>query len=54
MGSGVMMFIPSFLKVGSGILNLMGKGFTDRQREHGLISLLSVYIQNKERRLKIT
>jgi hypothetical protein len=32
MGTGVMIFIPSFIKFGSGILNLMGRGFTDTQR----------------------
>jgi hypothetical protein len=31
MGSGVMMYIPSFIKMGSSILKVMGEGFTDTQ-----------------------
>jgi hypothetical protein len=31
MGSGSMIYIPSFLKIGSGIQKLIGGGFTDTQ-----------------------
>jgi hypothetical protein len=29
MGSGAMIYIPSFIKTGSGIQKLMGRGYTD-------------------------
>jgi hypothetical protein len=32
MGSGAMIYIPSFIKIGSGIQKLIG-GYTDTQRE---------------------
>jgi hypothetical protein len=32
MGSGAMMYITSFLKIGSGFQKLMGEEFTDTQR----------------------
>jgi hypothetical protein len=53
MGSGVMIYIPSFIKIASGIQKLKGK-YTDTQthRQHGdSISLLS-FFQDKESRLK--
>jgi hypothetical protein len=31
MGSGAMIYIPSFIKIGSGIQKLMGRGYTDTQ-----------------------
>jgi hypothetical protein len=49
MGSGAMIYIPSFIKIGSGIQKLIGR----IHRKHGdLISLL-LFLQNKESRLKI-
>jgi hypothetical protein len=40
MGSGAMIYIPSFITIGSGIQRLVG-GDTQTQRQHGdLISLL--------------
>jgi hypothetical protein len=33
MGSGVMIYIPSFIKIGSRIQNLIGREYTDRQHE---------------------
>jgi hypothetical protein len=49
MGSGAMIYIPSFIKNGSGIQNLI-RGYTDRQ--HGeRIGLL--FFQNKESRQKM-
>jgi hypothetical protein len=55
-GPGAMIYIPSFIKIGSGIQNFIGGGGdseTRANREHGdRISLLSLF-QNKESRLKI-
>jgi hypothetical protein len=52
MGSGAMIYIPSFIKIGSGIQKLMGRGDSQTHRQHGdCISLLSLF-QNKESRLK--
>jgi hypothetical protein len=51
MGSGAVIYVPSFIKIGSGIQNLIG-GYTDTHgQQHDLISLL-YFFQNKERRLK--
>jgi hypothetical protein len=52
LGSGAMMYIPSFIKIGSGIRKLMGKGDSQTDGEHGdRISLLSFFFQNKNSRL---
>jgi hypothetical protein len=49
-GSGAMVYIPSFIKICSGIQNLIGAGI---HRQHGdLISLL-LFFQNEENRLEI-
>jgi hypothetical protein len=48
MGSGAMIYIPSFINTGSGIQKLMGDTQTHRQDEDR-ISLLLVF-QNKESR----
>jgi hypothetical protein len=43
MGSGAMIYIPSFINIGSGIQKVMWGGYTDMQinRQHGdRISLL--------------
>jgi hypothetical protein len=46
-GSFAMIYIPSFIKIGSGIQKLI-RGDSQRLRRHGdLISLL-LYFQNKE------
>jgi hypothetical protein len=47
MGSGAMIYIPSFIKIG-------GRGFTDKQahRQHGDRINLLLFLQNKESRLK--
>jgi hypothetical protein len=51
MASGAMIYIPSFIKTGSGIHNLI-EGDSQTHRQHGgLISLL-LFFQNKESRLK--
>jgi hypothetical protein len=57
MGSGAMIYMPSLIKIGSGIKKLMGGGntHTDTQmhRQDGeSISQLSFVFQNKESRLK--
>jgi hypothetical protein len=41
MDSGVMIYIPNFIKIGSGIEKLMGRGESETYRQHGdNISLL--------------
>jgi hypothetical protein len=51
MGSGAMIYVPSFMKIGPGIQKLKGGGGTRRQ--HGdRISVLP-FLQNKESRLKM-
>jgi Flp pilus assembly CpaE family ATPase len=50
MGSGAMMYIPSFIKIGSGIEKLLEGSI---HRQHGdCISLLSLF-KNKQSRLKM-
>jgi hypothetical protein len=52
MGSGAMIYISSFIKIGPGIQKLMGEGDTQTHRQHGdLISLLS-FFWHKGSRLK--
>jgi hypothetical protein len=48
MGLGAMIFIPSYVKIGSGIEKLIGG-----HRQHGDLISLRLYFQNKESRLKI-
>jgi hypothetical protein len=48
MGSGAMIYIPSFMKIGSGIQKLIG----GTHRQHGDLIRLPVFFQNKESRLK--
>jgi hypothetical protein len=48
-GSGVMIYIPSFIKIGSANQTLMGTIYRHR-RQSGPISLLSLF-QNKKSRL---
>jgi hypothetical protein len=50
MGSGAMIYIPSFIKIGSVIQKLMGWGGLHRQ--HGNIISLHLFFQNKASRLK--
>jgi hypothetical protein len=49
MGSDAMIYIPGFIKTGSGIQKLIGGGGIHRQ-QGDLISL--IYFLNKESRLK--
>jgi hypothetical protein len=48
MGSGAMIYVPSFIKIGSGIHKLMGGGGRYRQNGH-LISLLLFFESKKSR-----
>jgi hypothetical protein len=50
MGSGAIIYIPSFIKIGSGIQKLIGGGGIHRQ--HGDCLSLLLFFQNKKRRLK--
>jgi hypothetical protein len=61
MGSGAVMYVPSFINIGSGIQKLIGRGYTEREthththtygQQCDLLSLL-YFFQNKESRLKI-
>jgi hypothetical protein len=47
MGSGAMIYIPSFIKIGSGILKLTG----GIHRQHGDPISLLLFFQNNESRL---
>jgi hypothetical protein len=49
MGSGGMIYIPSFIKIGSAIQKLIG-GNTQTHRQHGDGISLLIYFQNNERR----
>jgi hypothetical protein len=51
MGSGGMLFVPSFIKIGSGVQKLIWEGYAHRQ-EGDLISLL-LFLQYMEGRLKM-
>jgi hypothetical protein len=51
MGLSVMMYIPNFAKIGSGIWKLIGSGIHRQNAER--INLLS-FIQNKESRVTKT
>jgi hypothetical protein len=52
MGSGAVTYVPSFIKIGSGIQKLTGRGYTDTHRQQcDLISSL-YFFQNKESRVK--
>jgi hypothetical protein len=54
MGSGAMIYILSFIKTGSGIQKLLEETHRHRDTQHGdLISLLFIFFQNMESRLKI-
>jgi hypothetical protein len=50
MGSGAIIYIPSFIKISSAIQNFMGRN-TRTHRQHGdRISLLLFFFQNEESR----
>jgi hypothetical protein len=53
MGSGVMIYIPSFIQIGSGIHKFV-KGYTQTHRQNSdLVSLLLFFFRNKESMPKI-
>jgi hypothetical protein len=52
MSSGAMTYIPSFIKIGSGIRKLMGGAHSDTQQQGYLISLF-LFSQIRKVRLKI-
>jgi hypothetical protein len=54
MGSGAVIYVPSFIKIGSGIQKLMGGGgrYVDTHTDSKVISQAYLYFfQNKENRL---
>jgi hypothetical protein len=53
MGSGVMIYIPSFIKIGLGIQKLLRGGYTDTQTGRRSGKTLFIFFQNKEIRLKV-
>jgi hypothetical protein len=50
MGSGVMIYIQSSIKVGSGILKMIGR--IQGHNQHGNLISIFPYFQNMESRLK--
>jgi hypothetical protein len=52
MGSGAMIYIPSFIKIGPGFQKLI-RGHTRTHRQHGGRISLLLFIQNKESRQKM-
>jgi hypothetical protein len=50
-GSGVMIYIPSFIKIGPAMRKLVGRD-TQTHRQHGDGISLHLFFQNKESRLK--
>jgi hypothetical protein len=53
MGSDAMIFIPSFIKTGSGVQKLMGGIHIQTHRQHGNLISLHLFFYNKEIRLQI-
>jgi hypothetical protein len=51
MGLGVMIYLPSSIKFGSGIQKSVGEGTKTHRQQGDLISLL-LFAENKESRLK--
>jgi hypothetical protein len=51
-GSVTMIYIPSFIKIGSGRHSKVDKGDTQTHRQNGDRVSLILFIQNKESRLK--
>jgi hypothetical protein len=47
MGSGAMIYISSFIKIGSGIQKLMGWNMQTHRQHEDRISLLLLYFENK-------
>jgi hypothetical protein len=53
MGSGAMIYIASFIKIGSGIQNLI-RGGIHRHRQHGDGISLLLFFQSKESKLNLS
>jgi hypothetical protein len=52
MGSGAVIYVPSFIKIGSGVQKLIGGGGGIHRERHGQQrDLVSLFFQNKESRL---
>jgi hypothetical protein len=52
MGSGATIYVPSVIKIGSGIQKLI-RGNSQTRRQHGDLVILRVVFHSKENRLKI-
>jgi hypothetical protein len=54
MGSGAMIYKASFIKIGSGIQKLFGRGgiYIQTHRQHGDRISLLLFFQNEESRIK--
>jgi hypothetical protein len=50
--SGAMIFIPSFIKIGSRVQKLLGRIPIQTHRQQGDLKSLTLFFQNKESRLK--
>jgi hypothetical protein len=54
MGSGALIYAPSFINIRSAIQKLIGRDtHTDTHRQQGELISLLLFFQNKESRLKI-
>jgi hypothetical protein len=51
MESGAVIYVSSFIKSGSGIQKLLGRDAQTHRHQGDIISLLSLFFQNKESRL---
>jgi hypothetical protein len=52
MGSGAVIYVPSYIKIGSGVQKLM-EGYADTYTHGQQRDLISLLFQNKESKLKI-
>jgi hypothetical protein len=56
MGSGAMIYVPSFIKIGSGIQKLIGGGYTyrhaDTHMQEGELIRLHSFSENEHSRLE--
>jgi hypothetical protein len=53
MGSGAMIYIPSFMKIGPGVQKLLKRDTQTHRQHDDLISILVFLFQNNECNLKI-
>jgi hypothetical protein len=51
MGSGAIIYIPSFIKIGWGIQKLLERDHIQTHRQHGDLTSILSFFQNKESRL---